>query len=380
MSGRSRELFVELLKSALWGQPFGVEQFDADEVIPWGEILTLAQNHAVLGLFFAAISELPRDKQPSAESYKRLYGVVARTRQTHALHQAVIAKVVNHLEQGGVEAESVVLLKGEEVAKLYCDPTLRACGDVDLWVDAENYERALELLREIGEEPREREAMEKHDTLVVDGVTVELHDHVVGELAQLRQHASFEAWTNRLMRRENFENGDIDGVRFSVLSKGIGVVYLFLHGWQHLESDGLGFRQICDWTLMLNRDMESVDWTEVRTRLRRYGLLRAWYLFERVGVEWLGLDPAKAPFWSENDMKIPDTLAEKIFVGGNFGFHGSTFSKNADGSFGGKLSSIAKIWMCSKMLWGVDRRYAVEYFLASLRSGFVRLLCKKAKK
>ncbi|MFI3320689.1 MAG: nucleotidyltransferase family protein [Rikenellaceae bacterium] len=378
MSERSRELFVELLKSALWGRPFGVERFDVDEVIPWGEILTMAQNHAVLGLLFVAIGELPRDKQPSAESYKRLYGVVARTRQTHALHRAVIAKVVNHLAQGGVEAESVVLLKGEEVAKLYCDPTLRTCGDVDLWVDAENYERALRLLREIGVEPREREAMEKHDTLVVDGVTIELHDHVVGELAQLHQRASFEAWTRGLMRRENFESAEIEGAQLSLLSKGCGVVYLFLHGWQHLESDGLGFRQICDWTLMLNRDMESVDWAEVRTRLQRYGLLRAWYLFEKVGVEWLGLDHAKAPFWSENDMKIPDTLAEKIYVGGNFGFHGSTFSKNADGSFGGKLSSIAKMWRCSMMLWGVDRRYAVEYFLASMRSGFVRLFWREA--
>lgn len=70
-------------------------------------------------------------------------------------------------------------IKGYASAYYYPQPTLRTMGDVDLYVDADHYDDAIERFERVGYRPVD-ESHERHDTFSKDGVLFELHSEIKG--------------------------------------------------------------------------------------------------------------------------------------------------------------------------------------------------------
>ena len=70
-----------------------------------------------------------------------------------------IGVLVEKMREAGIYT---VLVKGQGVGQCYERPLWRSCGDVDLFFDAENYERAKGFLTPLAMEVEPEEKRKKH--------------------------------------------------------------------------------------------------------------------------------------------------------------------------------------------------------------------------
>ncbi len=346
---RSQRQFLELLRSGLWGSEPSAELFCAP--VNWSEILTLAQRQTVLGLLYDSILRLPSEQQPSVSVMRRLHFKISRNRQQVELHTALISELSKILK-----GKDPILMKGLDSASLYADPTLRTCGDVDIYVDSGEFDSSHELLKEWSDEVLSIEKFDKHNIYQKQGVVVELHNSIASALKQFWRQREFERWTARSIEKDRLRSFELDGgSSISLLPRDYNLFYLFYHAWSHLEEDGVGLRHICDWALALKHYHDDVDWQDMRCRLERFGLLRAWQLFEYIAVETLDLESSFCPMWDKSGLGAQEDMVRKIVEGGNFGFY--TLARKD------YVSTFGKVVHNTSLLWSMDRVYSLSYFV-----------------
>lgn len=214
-----QQQFLALLRSGLWDTPADATLFDgatdtmgttdvtdttdptgATDPTDWNAIFTHASRQTVMGLVAAGVASLPAALRPPAPVADRLRGIVTASIRSHALLNRTLAEAVMLLLRNDIRP---VLLKGQGVAANYAEPTLRMCGDIDLYVGQKDYARACELARQWnaaegdGNEEAPTESP-KHYHFVHRGVTVELHR--MAERLPLPWHnARFQRWTRRYL-------------------------------------------------------------------------------------------------------------------------------------------------------------------------------------
>lgn len=76
------------------------------------------------------------------------------------------------------------LVKGQGVAQCYERPLWRSCGDVDLFFDAENYERAKGFLMPLATSVEPEDQRKKHLAMTIDSWLVELHGLMSTEISE----------------------------------------------------------------------------------------------------------------------------------------------------------------------------------------------------
>ncbi len=136
---------LELTRSGLWNSTPNPDLFDPAP--NWNEILYLAKQQTLLGVIAPAIEKLPPKAQPPRATALRLHQRITLNRQFYTLHSEVLGKLIEFLKSCG--AQKPVLLKGLGISQNYPDPTLRQCGDIDIYIGEENFET---IWAKIGEE------------------------------------------------------------------------------------------------------------------------------------------------------------------------------------------------------------------------------------
>lgn len=135
-----QQQFLALLRSGLWDTPADATLFDGST--DWNAIFTHASRQTVMGLVAAGVASLPAALRPPAPVADRLRGIITASIRSHALLNRTLAEAVMLLLRNDIRP---VLLKGQGVAANYAEPTLRMCGDIDLYVGQKDYARACEL-------------------------------------------------------------------------------------------------------------------------------------------------------------------------------------------------------------------------------------------
>src|SRR5690554_5075943 len=134
---RTEQQFFALLRSGLWNTPVDASLFSSDT--EWPKILKMATMQTVNGTIFDGISNLPADAQPPVEVMRRLYQTVVRIEQSHAVLNDRLTRLVSMFQAEGINA---ILLKGQGMARYYPNPLRRQCGDIDLYIGMEDYDKA----------------------------------------------------------------------------------------------------------------------------------------------------------------------------------------------------------------------------------------------
>ena len=78
---------------------------------------------------------------------RRLYQTVVRIEQSHAVLNDRLTRLVPMFQAEGINA---ILLKGQGMARYYPNPLRRQCGDIDLYIGMEDYDKACELVETWG--------------------------------------------------------------------------------------------------------------------------------------------------------------------------------------------------------------------------------------
>ena len=316
------QVFLKLVRAGLWAdiKSPGVRNQELSDSVDWEKVYQLAEEQSVIGVVLAGIDWFKaRDSRFTVpqEVLLQWIGEVQMLEQQNREMNGFVAELIEKLRAAEIYS---LLLKGQGIAQCYERPLWRCCGDVDLFLSDDNYNRAKELLEPIASEVEKEYVREKHIGMTIDDFVVELHgtlhsglsSNIEKGLDEIKKTVFCEgkvrSWMNG--RTQVFlPNADED------------VVYVFTHILQHFFKGGLGLRQVCDWCRLLWTYKDSLNQGLLESRIRRMGLVSEWHAFGFFSVEYLGMPPEAMPLYSA-DVKWKrkaDKICAFILEVGNMG-------------------------------------------------------------
>ena len=305
--------FFALLKAGLWEKEA--------RLLPLGEIgfaaiLSLAEEQSVVGQVAAGLEHVA-DIKPAKKDVLQFVGQTLRLEEQNKAMNYFIGVVVDKLREAGIYT---TLVKGQGVAQCYERPLWRACGDVDLFLDAENYEKAKAFLPPLASSVSPEEKRKKHQAMTIDPWVVELHGLMPTEISE-----RINAGVDRV-QSDIFENGGVrvwnnDGVEVYLPSPDNDVIIVFTHFLQHFFVGGVGLRQICDWCRLLWTYRSEIDVALLERRLCDMGIVSEWQAFGTFAVEYLGMPVEAMPLSSDSARYRRKTrrICRIVLDAGNFG-------------------------------------------------------------
>ena len=287
----SQEKYLQLLRCGLWDR-----QSD-QEVDP--EVFAIAKEQSTTALIC---------KDSRIERYQdELMNVL----WSHSRLNAVIAEISGILDARGIPS---VLLKGQGCASFYPNPELRNCGDIDLYVGPENYADAVAAIAVPGSPVEECDI---HAHLTYKKVTVEIHRACINTYWMRRKKTLAQIEKQGLSK--NLQTIEIGGATINIPEVNFNAVYILYHLTHHLAYAGIGFRQICDWTMLLHSQKDKLDRGALSSMLEKVHMMNTWQLIGYIAVNTLGLPKEEMPFYSDSPAPRAAAVVERIFSCGNFG-------------------------------------------------------------
>lgn len=318
----NQRVFFNLLRAGLWGDQGAVQEFKSSRIqdsVDWEKVYQLAQEQSVQGLVLQGIEEL-RAKGVELSVPKVLLlqwiGEVQVIEQRNKDMNAFIADLIEKLRRNDVYA---ILVKGQGIAQCYEKPLWRSSGDVDLFINIDNYFRAKNLIINLSDHVDE-DSIRKHLTLSINSWPVELHgtlrSGLWGKIDVVIDEVQQDTFLFRKYRE--WKNGKTD---ISLPNPDNDVIFVFTHILQHFYKGGIGLRQICDWCRLLWTYRESLNRNLLETRIRKAGIMSEWRVFASFAVDYLGISKSVMPFCQDtliNKMRA-EIILSFVLKDGNFG-------------------------------------------------------------
>ena len=199
------------------------------------------------------------------------------------------------------------------------------CGDIDLYVGKVNFEETCDTIALISPIPQEEDCSEHamHRHLELDGVTIEVHRKASGS-ANKRQDKLFDIWTT-VNLDAHFNDGTLPAILFDQTpvytpSANYNAVFILHHAARHMITEGIGLRQICDWTMFLDKHHADIDQEQLKADLSKFHMEAIWKEFGILAVNLLGLDSQHLPLAPARlTSNKTEKILEQILAYGNFG-------------------------------------------------------------
>ena len=331
--------------------------------IDWRQLYSFASKQAILGLCFDGIERLGREyplllkENPIGQDLLMTWmGKAQQIRRRNMKVNAVAAKLYRQLREDGLRC---CVLKGQGNALMYPNPYSRTPGDVDVWVNASRVEITEYAKRhfELGDDIRYH-----HLETSMDGVPVELHFIPCVMNNPIYNHR-LQKWFRRNsdLQCSNVVSLPDDAGKIVVPTMTFNVVYQLCHLYHHFFDEGVGFRQIIDYYLVIDKwhtDLTEFTDNELNSRNQNteYAARKAKFVCEKelkhLGLwkfagavmyvlhEILGL--SKEKMICPMDEKRGRLLLAEIIDGGNFGKHFSKYGHFTQQGMAKKY--FLKIW------------------------------------
>ena len=270
-----------MLRASLWEKEVRIEPYGK---IDFAEVFRLASEQSVVGLVAVGLKHAEDAEVPKMDKFQLISETLQLEQQNRSMN-AFIAELIQKMRESGIYA---LLVKGQGVALCYEHPLWRSCGDVDFFLNEENYEKAKAYLTPLAASVEKEYVREKHLGMTIDPWVVELHGRLYsglsGRIERELDEVSRDTFVNGNVRC--WKNGDTEVPLMAVENDAF---YVFTHILQHFYKGGIGLRQICDWCRLLYRYREEIDVEKLEGRLHRAGLMTEWKAFGAYAVEYLGM-------------------------------------------------------------------------------------------
>jgi len=308
-----QQVFFALVKAGLWEQ-------DA-RLLPYGKvdyekIMCLAEEQSVIGLVTAGFEHVVDVKVPT-EEVLQFVGQSLQIEQQNTAMDSYIAELVEKMQAAGIYT---LLVKGQGIAQCYERPLWRSCGDVDLFLSEDNYNKAVKFLTPLASDIEQEYKYNKHQAMTIDSWVVELHGNLRCGLS-----SKIDGVLDKI-KRDTFYGGNVRSwingkTTVFLLSVDSDIIYVFTHILNHFYKGGIGLRQVCDWCRLLFYYREKLDLRVLESRIRKMGLMSEWKAFGTFAVEYLGMPTEAMPLYSPGTKwkRKADKICSFIMEVGNFG-------------------------------------------------------------
>lgn len=336
---KSIDLFFNILKSALWGSG---DRLDASGLSRNDVMaaLRVAKSQTVLGMvanevmLTSSLSGLLTDEDKAG--LKRF--VMSNLATGQMLNNALV-NIVQELRKHGIDP---VLLKGQGIAKYYPVPELRQCGDIDIYVGQEKFEKACEVIGAMSS-PEDHQGdipSLKHYHTRIGHAFIEIHRYT--DVYWPRRYDRVYQKISDAGMHSDLVPLDFGGVPVMSPSVDFNIFFIFNHFWHHFIADGVGLRQLCDWVRLLHVNHGHIDLDYLSDVLCKMNLMEEWQVFGYIAVNTLGLPSDEMPFYDSKCKRKADKVLDLIMLEGNFGKENLRGHNRPKGYFAGKLYSFSK--------------------------------------
>ena len=314
-----QQQFLELLRAGLWGSPIDTTLFQGK--VDWKGIFKIAKEQTVQIIVADGLEALPKDIAPKKQTIHK----IAIKRVTNTLVHKFLNITINRIT-GLFSAEGIpsILLKGQGIAQNYPNPESRMCGDIDIYVGLENFDKACEILkREGAEDLTDQDEHEFHIALDLDGSTIEIHKKS-DCISNKKLNKSLQKWnTSHLdakLAEGTLPTWNNAGTLINLPDPTYNAFYIIHHAVRHMLGEGIGLRHVCDWMIFLRTHHDQINKDELREKLHEDHMTQAWEQFGALATEFLGFpeEYLLLPPANQNESKA-ELLLQHIFSTGNFG-------------------------------------------------------------
>lgn len=326
----NQRVFFTLLQSGLWEHDI---PYLTDKQINFSEVYRLAEEQSVVGLVAAGIDRY-KPQNPGFVAHKanllQLVGFTLQLEQHNISLNDFLEWLMERLREENIYA---MLVKGQGIAQCYERPLWRTSGDIDLLLDADNYERAKKVLLPIAQVVEREYFSLKHQGMTISGVVVELHGTLHSRLSK-RIDKVVDEVQDRCLHHGETRAWRCGKVAMHLPSADNDVIFVFTHILHHFFIEGVGLRQICDWCRLLWTYHSEIDIALLEQRLKKMGLMSEWKALAALAVDWLGMPVEAMPSYSSEAKwkRKAEHIMAFVMESGNFG-HNRYVAK-------GKLSAV----------------------------------------
>jgi len=297
------------------------DSFEACDEAQWEKIFDTAKRQAVLGLLYKSMMMLPDEKKPSPKIKVKI-AVIAE--KIEALNKKLTDCTLTLYKTFHDLGMQTCILKGQGLGMYYDDPSLRQCGDIDIWVGG-NRKDTLNLLKDRW----------KINDIFYHHVDVE----VFKKSPEVEVHFT-PTWMNNPFINRKLQNyfKSQQGLQLERMDDALGyptpdtpfnLVFNMVHIYRHLLFEGVGLRQLVDYYYILMHSTAQQRQDAYRLicefRMKRFASAVAYVLKDCFDIddEYLFVKPSK---------KYGEEFLREIYRGGNFGkfdFRNKSISKSS---------------------------------------------------
>lgn len=277
----------------------------------WKEIYTLAKQHTLVGILFSAVEKLPKEQRPPRPILLKWFAATEIIQEKNKQVNADAVKMCEIIRKDGLRC---VVLKGQGIATYYPSPSLRQCGDIDLWIEGGskkviNYLRTKSKVWDIFYTHAEYEAP------VSTKVEVHHHPTYLYNPLYLRRLNQYFKEQDELF--ENNVNSPDGSGKIFVPTLEFNRYYILQHIYRHYFGEGIGLRQLLDYYYVILKGGSEESKQRTLELFKQTGMSKfvgaaMWVLQEVFGMEnkYLLCAPHE---------KAGRQLLDEVMIAGNFG-------------------------------------------------------------
>ena len=292
MLSHNQEAFLALVRAGLWENEVRLSLF---KCIDYSAIYQFAEEQTVVGLVAAGLEHVVDVKVPQKHALS-FVGATLQLEQKNSAMNKFIGELVENLRQRDVYT---LLIKGQGNAQCYKRPLWRSCGDVDLFLSDENYQKATTILSAKAFITEEEISYKQHRAFYIDEWEVELHGSLKGGLWHCLNRTLDEV-KKAVVCEGNVRSWMNGNTQVFLLGENEDIFFVFAHILQHFFVEGIGLRQICDWCRLLWTYKDSLKLDLLETRIKNSKVMSEWKVFASLAVDYLGMPKDAMPFYSSN--------------------------------------------------------------------------------
>lgn len=305
MINNNQQAFFALVRAGLWEKEVRLLPYGE---VDYAEVMRLAQEQAVVGLVAAGLEHVTDVKVPQVWALQ-FAGQTIQLEQRNKAMNHFIADIVKRMQKAGIYT---LIVKGQGVAQCYERPLWRSSGDVDFFLNEENFLKARKFLSPLVEDgytPCNDDA--RNISAKLSPWDIELHTDMYCDLSGKIDQGIKEV--QNCVFYEGKVRSWMDGhTQVFLPDVNNDIIIIFTHFLKHFYKGGLGIRQICDWCRLLWTYKEKIDLGLLEHRLKSMRILTEWKAFAAFAVDTLGMPLDAIPLYSSADCW--HTKARRIMV------------------------------------------------------------------
>lgn len=314
----------------------------------WKELFDIAKKQTLVGIAFAGIEQLPPAQRPSKEILLPWYQLAQTIRKTNSRMNKSASLVSQKFKSEGFNN---CILKGQGIAQLYPDPTLRTPGDIDIWLDGD-CDRIIDYVKKYF--PACTPTYHHVDFPVSPGLEIEIHYRPSWMYSRTSNTKLQKFFTDKAA--EQFENtiSTPEGT-FPAPTLAFNRVYILLHIYRHLFQEGIGLRQMLDYYFVLSKGTTHEKREHCLKTLQHLGLVKFSSAVTHVLHTVFRLE--RENFITEPNTRRGEFLLNEIMTAGNFGHYDNRYDiidkENEFAHFKNSMKRITRLsWQYpSETLW-----------------------------